>query len=86
LNSNEYLIDLVDEALGRLRDHFPKAHLVLSIEDDPDSYEPEELVCFVRTEQDVEEAEAAYDKFRDEWWLDAKRLAKGRFSIVVEYE
>jgi hypothetical protein len=86
LNSNEYLIDLVDEALRRLRDHFPKAHLMLSIEDDPDSYEPEKLVCFVRTQQDVEEAEAAYDKFRDEWWLDAKGTAEGRFSIFVEYE
>jgi len=88
LNSNAYLIDVVDEALRRLRIYYPQAsaHFVLSVENDPDSYEPEKLVCFVRTQQGVDEAEAAYDKFRDEWWLDAMELAEDRFSIVVEYE
>lgn len=86
LNNNTYLLPIVDEALIQLRKYFPEEEMCLSIQDDPDSYNTENLICFVVTKQTVETAELAYDKFRNEWWLDAKGLAGDCFTICVEYE
>ncbi len=86
LRTKPHFLPLVDESLRRIRSHFPDATMFLAVEDDPDTPATEYLVCYIRTEQTVEEAEAAYDKFRDEWWLDAKRLADDCFTICVEYQ
>ena len=86
LREHNEIADLVSDALTRLPRYFPASGYRLELMSDPDSEAPkDDLICFIQTDQDLDTAEAAYDAFRDDWWLDNLLRAGGRLTLVIEY-
>jgi len=85
LTRNADMVTLVDEAIRQVEQYMPDTGPHLALFSDPDTVDTEVLVCFVRTTEDVEAIEGAYERFRDEWWLDAKKPARGRFRVCLEF-
>ncbi len=80
------LIPLVESVGHKLEAYFPGTDFCLEVIDDPDDTDEKTyLACFVITELAPDDAEERYERFRDDWWLNAKSGTKSRLVICLEY-
>ncbi|MBO1347587.1 MAG: hypothetical protein EBE86_009410 [Hormoscilla sp. GUM202] len=85
LESNPFLVPLLQEAHGEIRKHFPNSRLFLQYITDPEIYNPQLAVFLTRPENlDVEERIDLLERLGDDWWLDAKPRSQRKMIICFE--
>jgi len=85
LESNPFLVPLLQEAHGEIRKHFPNSRLFLKYVTDPEIYNPKLAIYISRPENmDVEERIDLLERLDDDWWLDAEPRSQGKMFINFE--
>ena len=82
---NEKLLHFVIEAKAHISDYFPEDELILEIISDPEEDEDEEIVIYVRTNLQVEEALPKLNEFDESWFLNAITVYGENLCIDLEY-
>ena len=86
LSDNVYLVPLLVEAYGKIREYFPSAKLILEVVADPEADKEKELVIFIRTNLPPDEALDRLELLDRNWWLDASLDSGEKLCIHVEFE
>ena len=86
LSDNVYLVPLLVEAYGKIREYFPSAKLILEVVADPEADKEKELVIFIRTNLPPDEALDRLELLDRNWWLDASLDSDEKLCIHVEFE
>ena len=86
LSDNVYLIPLLVEAYGKIREYFPSAKLILEVVADPEADKEKELVIFICTNLPPDEALDRLELLDRNWWLDASLDSDEKLCIHVEFE
>ena len=86
LSDNVYLVPLLVEAYGKIREYFPSAKLILEVVADPEANKEKELVIFIRTNLPPDEALDRLELLDRNWWLDASLDSGEKLCIHVEFE
>lgn len=85
LESNPFLVPLLQEAHGEIRKHFPNSRLFLQYITDPEIYNPQLAVFLTRPENlDAEERIDLLERLDDDWWLDAEPRSQRKMIICFE--
>jgi len=85
LGAHQYLVPLLVEAQSHIRKYFPTADLVLEYVVDPEVADEKQVAIYIATEQDVDEAHDALERFDRDWWLDASDQADDDLYITLEF-
>lgn len=85
LEAHPFLAQLLLEAYPYIREYFSGAKVSLEVVDDPEEYGREQLVAFIKTDMEPEDAVEALSTFDKVWWLDSLKRARGNLCITVEY-
>jgi hypothetical protein len=80
-----FLAQLLIEAYPYIRKYFPQSKISLEMVSDPEEYGREQLVAFIKTDMEPQEAVEALSNFDKMWWLNALKRAQGNLCITVEY-
>ena len=86
LSDNVYLVPLLVEAYGKIREYFPSAKLILEVVADPEADKEKELVIFICTNLPPDEALDRLELLDRNWWLDASLDSGEKLCIHVEFE
>ena len=86
LSDNVYLVPLLVEAYGKIREYFPSAKLILEVVADPEADKEKELVIFICTNLPPDEALDRLELLDRNWWLDASLDSDEKLCIHVEFE
>ena len=85
LESNPFLVPLLQEAHGPIRKHFPNSRLFLQYITDPEIYNPQLAVFLTRPENlDAEERIDLLERIDYDWWFDAEPRSQGKMIICFE--
>jgi hypothetical protein len=86
LEQNPYLVNLLLEGYAFIRPYFPDSRISLELNRDPDAEENDELVVFVSTTLEVDDALRRLEAFEELWWL--RNIHRGHmklgFDLVFE--
>ena len=86
LREHLFLIDLLTEATGEIREHFGRqAQLALEVFRDVDDPSAAELLVWIRTNLEPGVARRELDRFDEDWWLEASARSDTRMNIALEY-
>jgi len=85
LETHQYLVPLLIEAHDHIRKYFPTADLVLEYVVDPEVADEKQLAIYIATEQDIDDAHDALERFDHDWWLDASDQADDDLYITLEF-
>ena len=87
LSKNAFLIDVIKEAITKIKKLFTSESLELAVENDPEiqSYS-EVLVLKIHTKKNPKETIELLNKLDEEWWLEAKLNTKQKLIIEEEYD
>jgi hypothetical protein len=85
LDEHPFLIDLLPEIRGKLRDYFPDSPVSLTVARDPDETDREQIVVAVITDLPPGDAINRLSEFDRDWWLDNLDQAQGKVCIDVEF-
>lgn len=80
-----FLTSLLLEAYSKVKEYFPDSQAFLEIVGDPEETDDDQLVLFIATNSDPDEALERLDQFDENWWLDALDRAQGKLGISVEF-
>src|SRR5205085_1660501 len=69
LDEHPFLIDLLPEIRGKLRDYFADSPVSLTVARDPDETDGEQLVVAVTTDLPPGDAINRLSEFDRDWWL-----------------
>jgi len=86
LSDNVYLVPLLVEAYGKIREYFPSAKLILEVVADPEADKEKELVIFICTNLPPDEALDRLELLDRNWWLDASLDSSEKLCIHVEFK
>ena len=86
LSDNVYLVPLLVEAYGKIREYFPSAKLILEVVADPEADKEKELVIFICTNLPPDEALDRLELLDRNWWLDASLDSIEKLCIHVEFK
>jgi hypothetical protein len=85
LKTYPFLIPLLDEAYSKIGDYFgSKPNIVLEVVTDPEADDDRQLVAYIQTQFDVDEALARLDQLDENWWFKASRKGHGKLCIHLE--
>ena len=84
LEEHGYLIDVLSDLRGKLRDYFDE-QVALELTTEPDDAYARELFARIMTRMPPSQALELLDKFDDDWWLDAASRARGDLNVTLEY-
>ena len=79
-----FLVPLLLEAYGKIGDYFPYSQVFLEVVTDPEAVGDYQLVVFIATNFDPDEADDRFERFDEDWWLDALDQAQGVLCINLE--
>lgn len=80
-----FLVSLLLEAYGKIGDYFPYSQMFLEVVTDPEAINDHQLVIFIATNFDPDEADDRFERFDEDWWLDALDWAQGMLCINLEF-
>jgi len=83
---NSFLLQTLHEAYKQIRNYFGESvQAVLEVVADPEFFEDQELVIFIRTDFSPDEAFEKLEQIDDEWWLDVPADVRKKLCIDVEF-
>lgn len=86
LLKNDFLICIIDEAVGKIRKFFESEKLKLTVETDPEIPADSKVLCLkILTEVDPTRAIDSLNKLNNAWWLEIKPKTKHKLIIEEEY-
>jgi hypothetical protein len=85
LQDHPFLLPLLREGHGQIRQCFPSDPLFLQVVFDPEDAGGAHLVAFISSDQPPAIAFAQLRKLDAGWWLDAMDRAQGKFLINLEF-
>ena len=85
LERNDFLIPLLFEAHGEIKDRFGSAVFFLEVIADPEAADDRELYALVATHLPPEAALEKLERLDKEWWLAAMDRARCKLCIDVEF-
>ena len=80
-----FLVSLLLKAYRKIREYFPYSRIFLEVVTDPEAVGDSQLVVFIATDFDPDEADERFERFDEDWWLDALDQAKGMLCINLEF-
>ena len=80
-----FLVSLLLEAREKIGDYFPYSQAFLEVVTDPEATDDSQLVLFIATNLDPDEADERLEQRDEEWWLDSLGRAQGKLCIDVEF-
>lgn len=84
--NNSFLLQPLHEASEQIRNYFGESvQAVLEVVADPEFFEDQELVIFIRTDLSPDEAFEKMEQMDDEWWLDVPATVRKNLCIDVEF-
>ncbi len=84
--NNSFLLQPLHEAWDQIRNYFGESvQAVLEVVADPEFFEDQELVIFIRTDLSPDEAFEKMEQMDDEWWLDVPATVRKNLCIDVEF-
>lgn len=85
LRENTFLLDLLIEAWGKIREYFGRdVSVALEVFADPEAKDSRQLVALIRTNLPLQEEVDLLETLYDEWWLDELPTAQCKLHIDVE--
>ena len=85
LQENTFLIDLLKEAAGKIREYFgASAQLAIEVFSDQDDPGENELFVRIRTELNPSIARKNLTCFDKDWWLEASHRSNYKLNIALE--
>jgi hypothetical protein len=79
-----FLANVLIEAYYQIRDFFPLSLVYLAIDVDSENFGSEQLVVYISTDLDPEEAANTLKAFDKKWWLKSLKRTKGKLCITLE--
>lgn len=86
LDRYPFLVPLLLEAYGKIGEYFPCSRIFLEVVTDPDAVGDSQLLVFIATDFDPDEADDKFERFDEDWWLDALDLTQGMLCINLEFQ
>lgn len=86
LRNNTFLIDIINEAIIKLKDIFKEEKLKLSIEYDPEIEMSTVLSLKIITKKSPVKTIELLNTFNELWWFEHKQKSKQKLIIEEEYE
>ena len=87
LSKNAFLIDVIKEAITKIKKLFTSESLELAVENDPEiQSDSEVLVLKIHTKKSPKEMIELLNKLDEEWWLETKLNTKQKLIIEEEYD
>ena len=84
--NNSFLLQPLHEAYEQIRNYFGESvQAVLEVVADPEFFEDQELVIFIRTDLSPDEAFEKMEQIDDEWWLNVPANVRKKLCIDVEF-
>lgn len=84
--NNSSLLQPLHEAWDQIRNYFGESvQAVLEVVADPEFFEDQELVIFIRTDLSPDEALKKLEQIDDEWWLNVPADVRKKLCITVEF-
>nr|QNO49447.1 hypothetical protein OCBBGKCP_00004 [Methanosarcinales archaeon ANME-2c ERB4]QNT35661.1 hypothetical protein GNCGGNMO_00023 [uncultured Methanosarcinales archaeon] len=84
--NNSFLLQPLHEAYKQIRNYFGEsAQAVLEVVADPEFFEDQELVIFIRTDLSPDEALEKLEQIDDKWWLNVPANVRKKLCITVEF-
>src|SRR2546427_7658944 len=77
LEQYSFLVPILVESWSTIRNYFTHPRLFLEVVVDPEAVDEEQLVIFITTSMQPDEASGSLDRFDDDWWLDALERTHG---------
>ncbi|MGH9765768.1 MAG: hypothetical protein ACREDR_21965 [Blastocatellia bacterium] len=85
LSENNFLYDLLIEAVSEINKRFPEPDLALEVVLDPDESDDAQLFLYVCTTLAPKDARSHLKEFDRGWWLPALPRTRGKLCISLEY-
>ncbi len=87
LRKNPFLVNIIEEAIEKIKHVFQEEKLKLAVENDPE-ISTDSRVLFLRifTKKSPKETIELLGKLNEEWWLEAKTKTNQKLIIEEEYE
>ncbi len=85
LEMHQYLVPLLVEVPDTIKKYFPTVDVVLRYVPDPEIANEEQLMLYIVTDQDVDEAHEAMEQFDLDWWPKAGDQADDDLYITLEF-
>ncbi len=79
------LVPILVEARDRLRDYFADAEVSLEVVADPEMIGYSQLIAFIISKADPDEAIDQLERFDEAWWLDHGEPAQDKLEFIVTY-
>jgi len=86
LSDNVSLMPLIEEAYRKIREYFPEEKLILEVVADPEVDNEKELMIFIHTTLNPDEALERLDMLDENWWLDASLEAGEKLCVHMEFQ
>ena len=80
-----FLVSLLLEAYRKIREYFPYSRIFLEVVTDPEAVGDSQLVVFIATNFDPDKADRRFERFDEDWWLDALYRAQGMLCMNLEF-
>ncbi len=80
-----FLVPLLVEAYYCIEKFFPQSLVFLTVVTDPEEFGADQLVAFISTDLDPDEAVNALSAFDKKWWLNSLKQAQGKLCITLEF-
>ncbi|MGK7878302.1 MAG: hypothetical protein AB4426_34870 [Xenococcaceae cyanobacterium] len=84
LEKYPFLVAILQSVPDKTIDYFPNSQLFLEYVTDPE-IDDEQLVVYIATDLDPDEAVDRLWQLGDNWWLNALEKAQGQLGIDVEF-
>lgn len=85
LGESPFLIPLLMEIHTKIQEYFPGTKSVLEVVADPEEKDDVQMVLYIKTDFQPEEALARLHCFDEEWWLDAMDQASNKLCVHLEF-
>lgn len=85
LEKYPFLVPLLFEAPSHIRKYFPDEPLFLEVCFDPEIAELTQLVAYIATDPDVDEAMERLDRLAEEWWLEVIDQGEWKMDVNIEF-
>ena len=84
--NNSFLLQPIHEAWGQIRNYFGESvQAVLEVVADPEFFEDQELVIFIRTDLSPDEALEKLEQIDNAWLLDVPADVRKKLCVTVEF-
>jgi hypothetical protein len=80
------LVPILLEARGKISEYFGDVQVSLEVVVDPEMIGYSQLIAFITTKADPEEAMDQLERFDDAWWLDSEEPAQDKLEFIVGYQ